>query len=427
MTEENTTGMEIAVIGMAGQFPGAKNIDEFWWNLKNGVESFTLFSDEELLEAGVDSQLMENPNYVKSCGGVLENREYFDAAFFGYKPTEAEVADPQTRIFLQCAWHALEDAAYDPGNYKGLIGLYAGSSNHFRWEALTYASGRIDALGPFAAGLHSDRDYLCSRVSYHLGLNGPAVYVKTACSTSLVAVHLAVQAILNGECDMALAGGVSVTNWGSAGYLYQEGMIVSPDGHCRAFDAKAKGTVGGDGVGVVVLKRLEEALEDQDFIHAVIKGTAVNNDGMRKIGFTAPSIDGQAAVIREALQVADVDPETVTYIETHGTGTPVGDPIEIEALKTAFAAEKKGFCGIGAVKTNIGHLDAAAGIAGLIKTVLALKHRALPPSLLFKTPNPRIDFENSPFRVNTRLSEWKTGGHPLRAGVSSFGIGGTNA
>jgi acyl transferase domain-containing protein len=427
MTTENTTGLEIAVIGMAGQFPGAIDIHQFWRNLKESVESFTFFSDRELIDAGIDPGKIKDPNYIKSCGGVLEDKEYFDAAFFGYKPTEAEVMDPQTRVFLQCAWHALEDAAYDPGSYKGLIGLYAGSSSNFRWEALTFASGAINALGQFTSSLFTQRDFLCTHVSYNLGLKGPGVYLKTTCSTSLVAVHLACQAILNGECDMALAGGVSIITWEKSGYLYQEGMIISPDGHCRAFDAEAKGTVGGEGVGTVVLKRLEEALEDRDHIYAVVKGTAVNNDGTRKIGYTAPSIDGQAGVIREAHRVADVEPGSITYVETHGTGTPVGDPIEIEALKTAFKTNKKGFCRIGSVKTNIGHLDSAAGIAGFIKTVLALKHRQVPPSLHFNTPNPKIDFDNSPFRVNATLSKWESDGYPLRAGVSSFGIGGTNA
>ncbi|HLP58991.1 MAG TPA: polyketide synthase, partial [Candidatus Deferrimicrobium sp.] len=346
------TGLEIAVIGMAGRFPGANDIHEFWQNLKNGVESFTFFTEQELLDTGVQPELIRDPNYVKSCGGVMENKEYFDAAFFGFKPTEAEIMDPQIRIFLQCTWHALEDAGYAPGTYNGLIGVYAGSSSNFRWEALTYASGRINILGPFTSSLYSHRDYLCTHVSYNLGLKGPSLYVKTACSTSLVAVHLAYQAILNGECDMALAGGVSISNGEKSGYLYQEGMIVSPDGHNRTFDARGKGTVGGEGAGVVLLKRLEEAIEDGDHIYAIVKGTAIGNDGSRKIGFTAPSIDGQADVIREAFHVANVAPESITYIEAHGTATPVGDPIEIEALKMAFKTDKRGFCAIGSVKTN---------------------------------------------------------------------------
>jgi acyl transferase domain-containing protein len=428
MTGETTnlTGLEIAVIGMAGRFPGAKNLEEFWQNLENGVESIPFFSDRELVDAGVNPGQVELPGYVKSCGSILEDKEYFDAAFFGYKPTEAEVMDPQTRVFLECAWHALEAAGYAPGTYNGLTGLYAGSSANFPWEALTFISGKAELVGEFSWGLLTDKDYLCTVAAYNLGLTGPSVFVKTACSTSLAAVHLACQAILGGECDMALAGGVSIINRQKAGYVYQEGMINSADGHCRVFDREAKGTVGGDGVGIVVLKRLEEAVDQRDYILAVIKGTAINNDGTRKIGFTAPSIQGQADVIREALHVADVEPESITYMETHGTGTPVGDPIEIEALKAAFKTDKKGFCPIGSVKSNIGHLDAAAGIAGLIKTILALKHRLLPPSLHYQAPNSKIDFDNSPFYVNTRLIPWQRQDWPLRAGVSSFGIGGTN-
>ena len=432
MNKENQTGLEIAVIGMWGRFPGAKDLGEFWNNLKNGVESITFFSDEELSESGVDPVLLEDPAYIRTSGSLLEKKDYFDAAFFGYKPVEAEIMDPQTRLFFEVSWQALEEAGYDPGAYPGLIGLYAGSAWNFQWETRVYSSDRTEALGGFAAWLLANRDNLCTLVSYNLGLKGPSVFVKTTCSTSLVAVHLAAQAILNGECDMALAGGVGVGQGEKSGYLYQEGMIQSPDGHCRAFDAQAKGTVGGEGVGIVVLKRYEEALENRDHIHAVIRGTAINNDGSRKIGYTAPSIPGQVDVIREALHVADVEPESITYIETHGTGTPVGDPIEIEALKTAFMTEadvspdKKQTCWLGSVKTNIGHLDAAAGIAGLMKTILALKHKQIPPSLHFQTPNPDIPFRDSKFSVNNRLIPWENDEYPLRAGVSSFGIGGTN-
>ncbi|MGE5343096.1 MAG: SDR family NAD(P)-dependent oxidoreductase [Candidatus Omnitrophota bacterium] len=428
MTNEHLTGMEIAIIGMDGRFPGAKDIDSFWENLTNGVESVTFFSDDELVDAGVNSDLLNNPAYVKCGGGILDDKDGFDAMFFGYTPVEAELMDPQTRLFLETAWHALEDAGYNASSYPGLIGLYAGSGYNFHWEALAYGSGRTAVLGEFASWALISRDNLCTLVSYNLGLKGPSVFVKTACSTSLVAVHLACQGILNGECDMALAGGVSVSSHRKSGYLYQEGMIVSPDGYCRAFDENARGTFSGEGVGVVLLKRLEDAQNDHDHIHAIIKGTAINNDGARKIGYTAPSIPGQVDVIRDALHVAQIEPETMTYIEAHGTGTPVGDPIEIEALKTAFKTTKKGFCPIGSVKTNIGHLDAAAGIAGLIKTVLALKHHQIPPSLHFETPNSKIDFENSPFYVNTKLSDWNPiDDLPRRAGVSSFGIGGTNA
>ncbi|MCP5102056.1 MAG: polyketide synthase, partial [bacterium] len=358
--EHNETGLEIAVIGMAGRFPGAGDIGLFWENLKHGVESLCFFADKEFEEEGIDAGLLEDPGYVKSGGGILEDKEYFDAPFFGYSAMEAELMDPQVRVFHECAWHALENAAYDPFSYSGLIGLYAGASFNFYWEALTWLYGKMEILGDFASSLLIDRDYLCTRVSYNLDLKGPGVIVKTACSTSLTAVHMACQGILNGECDMALAGGVTITRLSAGGYRYQEGMVLSPDGHCRAFDAKAQGTAGGDGAGIVVLKRLEDALRDGDYIHAVIKGTAINNDGARKAGYTAPSVMGQAEVISEALHVAEVDPESITYVETHGTGTSVGDPIEIEALKMAFNTGKKGFCKIGSVKSNVGHLDSAA-------------------------------------------------------------------
>jgi acyl transferase domain-containing protein len=288
-------------------------------------------------------------------------------------------------------------------------------------------SGKADEVGRFAAVSLANSNFLCSRIAYKLDLKGPVFAVQTACSTSLTAIDLACRGILTGQCNMALAGGISVKGLREArGYLFKEGMIRSPDGHCRAFDAKAKGTAGGEGAGVVVLKLLEEALADRDTIHAIIKGSASNNDGSRKVGYTAPSVEGQAEVIRAAHLAAEIDPESISYIETHGTGTPLGDPVEIEALKQGFGTNKKGFCLIGSVKTNVGHLDTAAGVAGFIKTVLALEHHLIPPSLHFETPNPKIDFENSPFHVNTTLKEWKRGDYPRRAGVSAFGIGGTN-
>jgi acyl transferase domain-containing protein/acyl carrier protein len=424
--EESKTGLEIAVIGMSGRFPAAKDIEQFWWNLKNGVESIVFFSEEELIEAGMDSKPITDPNYVKAFG-ILEDSEYFDSAFFEYTPSEAEIMDPQIRIFHECAWQALEDAGYCPGSYEGLIGLYAGASPNFLWEAGSLLSEKNGNIGQYAAAHLIDKDMLSLRVSYKLDLTGPAIALNTTCSTSLVALHLACQGLLNGECDMALAGGISVTKPRKEGYMYQEGMIMSVDGHCRAFDAKTKGVVGGNGAAIVVLKRLEDAAADRDTIHAVIKSSAINNDGIRKVGFTAPSVEGQAEVIKTALHMAEVEPETITYIETHGTGTALGDPVEIEGLKLAFPTDKKGICRIGSVKTNIGHLDSAAGVAGFIKTVLALKHKQIPPSLHFETPNPKIALENTPFVINRGLVEWKSNSHPLRAGVSSFGIGGTNA
>jgi acyl transferase domain-containing protein len=422
-----SSGLEIAIIGVAGRFPGAKNIDEFWENLKNGVESITFYSDEELKTAGVKPDQLKDPNYVKTRGALLENKEYFDASFFGFSAREAEAMDPQVRIFHESVWGALEHAGYALNHNDKSIGLYAGASADFDWKVLCMLSGKSELIGSFALSLLTDKDYLCTRVSYNLDLNGPSVTVKTACSTSLVAIHMACQALLNGECDLALAGGISVSPKKMSGYLYQEGMIGSPDGHCRAFDEKSKGLFPGEGVGVVFLKLLEDAIADRDFIHAVIKGTALNNDGNRKVGFTAPSVIGQAEAISMAYKVADIEPESISYIETHGTGTEVGDPIEIEALKMAFHNDKKNFCRLGSVKTNIGHLDAAAGVAGVIKTTLALKHQLIPPSLHYENPNPKIDFENSPFYVNTTLTKWESNGKPRRAGVSSFGMGGTNA
>jgi myxalamid-type polyketide synthase MxaB len=432
---------DIAIVGMSCRFPGADNIDKFWENLRHGVESISFFSDQEL--DCIDSSLLSHPNYVKA-GAVLSNIDLFDADFFGYSAKEAEIMDPQQRIFLECAWEALENAGYNPESRKELVGVYAGSS------LSTYLINNVcPSLGfspqrPFlshrlfraASDLHLEQgngsDHLPMRVSYKLGLTGPSVNVQTTCSTSLVAVHLACQSLYFGECDVALAGGVSIFVPHRLGYLYREGMILSPDGHCRAFDADARGTVFGNGAGVVVLKLLSKALAEGDSIYAVIKGSAVNNDGAHKMSYTAPSIHGQVAAISEALAVSGVDASTVGYVETHGTGTALGDPIEIAALTQAFRLSingntaKNGFCAIGSVKTNIGHLDDAAGIAGLIKTVLALKHRSIPPSLNFSRPNPNIDFASTPFYVNTKLAEWKNEAIPRRAGVSSFGMGGTN-
>ena len=427
---EEATGLEIAVVGMAGRFPGARDTGEFWENLKNGVESVSFFSDEELLAAGVRPEALSDPNYVRA-GAILEGVELFDAAFFGFNPREAETLDPQQRLFLECAWTALEDAGYAAKASGGSrIGVFAGASMNTYVFNLHANRRFIDAVGLFPVLLGNDKDYLATRVSYQLNLTGPSVVLQTACSTSLVAVHYACQSLLGGECDMALTGGVSVRVPHKSGYVYQEGGILSPDGHCRAFDARARGTVAGNGVGVVVLKRLEDAISDGDTIRAVIKGSAINNDGSLKIGFTAPRIDGQAEVIRAAQAVAGVDAATVTYIEAHGTGTALGDPIEISALAQAFnLAGVKPFCAVGSVKTNFGHLDAAAGIASLIKTVLALEHKALPPSLNFESAAPQLALEDSPFYINNRLSPWHVEGEraPRRAGVSSFGIGGTNA
>jgi acyl transferase domain-containing protein len=431
MTELENNGSlgAVAVVGMAGRFPGAADIRQLWGNLADGVESVTFFSDEELIASGIDPEVVADPAYVKA-GTLLDGADLFDAEFFNFSPRDAEILDPQHRLFLECSHHALEDAGYDPQNYDGLIGVFAGSTiGSYLTHHLTIDSDLASTIGKYQLLLGNDKDFVATRVGYKLNLKGPCLNIQTACSTSLVAVHLACQSLLNSECDIALAGGISVRFPLKTGYNYQEEGILSPDGHCRAFDAKAAGTVGGNGVGIVVLKRLSEAIANGDTVHAVILGSAINNDGSLKVGYTAPSVDGQAQVVTTAHALAGVDPSTITYIEAHGTGTLLGDPIEVKALTQAFreTTNRNGYCAIGSIKTNLGHCDAAAGVAGLIKTVLSLKHRNLVPSLHFETPNPRIDFANSPFYVNTELKEWKRNGTPLRAGVSSFGIGGTNA
>jgi acyl transferase domain-containing protein/thioesterase domain-containing protein/acyl carrier protein len=413
---------------MAGRFPGARNTSEFWKNLCDGVESISFFSDEDLERAGVDPAVLTDPRYVKAKG-VLTDADLFDASFFGMNPREAELTDPQQRLFLECAWEALESSGYDPETYEGSIGVFGGASGLDTYLLGNLFTNRdLFAAAGYQIMIANDKDFLSTRVSYKLNLHGPSISVQTGCSTSLVAVAMAFQSLLNFQCDIALAGGVSVTVPLKSGYLHREGMILSPDGHCRAFDADGQGIVPGNGTGIVVLKRLEDAIADGDQIYAVVRGVAVNNDGSHKVGFTAPSVEGQSSAIAQALAFAEVEPDAISYIEAHGTGTPLGDPIEIAALTKAFrgGTDKNGFCAIGSVKTNVGHLDPAAGVAGFIKTVLALHHKRLPPSLNFNTPNPEIDFENTPFFVNTELAEWR-GEAPLRAGVSSFGIGGTNA
>jgi acyl transferase domain-containing protein len=414
---------------MAGRFPDAPNIEQFGKNLCAGVESVTTFTDEQLLSAGVEPSLIQAPNYVKA-GILLDGVELFDAGFFGYTPREAELTDPQHRVFLECAWEALEDAGYDPDRTRLRIGVFAGTgTNSYFQNNLVSNPHLTTSLNYLQRSMATDNDYLSTRVSYKLNLKGPSLTIQTACSTSLVATHLACQSLLNGECDMALAGGVSIRIPQIAGYLYQEGSTLSSDGRCRAFDASAQGMMAGSGAGIVVLKRLADALEDGDCVRAVIRGSAINNDGAGKIGYTAPSIEGQASVIAHAQTLAGVSADEITYVEAHGTGTSLGDPIEAAALTKAFrrTSQRKGFCAIGSVKTNIGHLGAAAGIAGLIKVVLALQNRMLPPSLNFHRANPAIDFANSPFYVQQTLGGWQPTNGQRVAGVSSFGIGGTNA
>jgi amino acid adenylation domain-containing protein len=419
----------VAVIGMTGRFPDAPDLDHFWRNLKEGRESIRSFSDEELRAAGVDAARLANPSYVKA-GTVLDGIELFDASFFGLSPREAELMDPQQRLLLEGAWEAFERAGYDCQSYPGRVGVFtSGRISDYFLGNLSSNPDLMARMNPLQVLFGNDKDYLATFLSYKLNLRGPSISIQTACSSSLVAVHLASESVLNGQCDMALAGGVAVNLPQKSGYLYLEGGVLSPDGHCRAFDSRAAGTIFGSGLGLVVLKRLENALADGDTVLAVLRGSAVNNDGSLKVGFSAPSESGQAGVIAEAFEVAGVHPESISYIEAHGTGTQLGDPIEIAALTRVFHARtrKRGFCAIGSVKTNLGHLEPAAGVTGLIKTVLMLEHKILPPSLNFERPNPNIDFENSPFFVNTRATEWLADGQPRRAGVSSFGMGGTNA
>jgi len=441
---ENIRGLKIAIVGMSGRFPGAENVDEFWQNIIDKEESIRFYTNEELLQAGVPKNLVNDPNYVPAKGAI-KNPKGFDAAFFGYTPRDAQITDPQHRLFLECAHEALEDAACVPDKFKGQIGVYAGTGiNNYLTNHISAHQSLVNSVGDYPVMIGNDKDFLSNRVSYKLNLNGPAMVIQTACSTSLVAIHTACQALINEECDAALAGGVSLGKLDDEGYLYKEGMIMSPDGHCRAFDEKAKGTVLGQGAGVVLLKRLDDALKDNDHIYAVIKGSGINNDGAAKSGYTAPSIEGQAKAVMLAHASANVSPQQISYIEAHGTGTPIGDPIEIEGLNFAFrhsaSMDRTGtntarkehsrttrYCAIGSVKSNIGHMDAASGVAGLIKAAKALEQTVLPPSLHFDNENPKINFDRTPFYVNTQTIPWPDQVGPRHAGVSSFGIGGTNA
>ncbi|WP_426746181.1 amino acid adenylation domain-containing protein [Myxococcus faecalis] len=415
---------DIAIIGMSGRFPGAATLDAFWRNLVEGVESVGTFTDDELRAAGVSEPAFRDPRYVRASA-VMEDFDAFDADFFSLTPREARSLDPQQRVFLECSWEALEHAGYPPGAGDAVVGVYAGKSvSHYRYPYPDLTR----PLSFFQDLVSQDKDFLATQTSYKLDLRGPSLNLQTACSTSLVAVSTACDALLDGRCDMALAGGVAIKVPHKVGYLYEEGSIFSKDGHCRPFDARASGTLPGSGAGVVVLKRLKRALADGDRVLAVIKGSAINNDGHRKVGFMAPGVEGQSDVVRRAHQRAGIDPRSISYVEAHGTGTAMGDPIEVAALTRAFGEQAESrSCALGSVKSNIGHLDSAAGIAGLIKVVLSLQHRTLAPSLHFEAPNPRIDFEHSPFFVVDKATPWNVASGPRRAGVSSFGIGGTNA
>jgi phthiocerol/phenolphthiocerol synthesis type-I polyketide synthase E len=406
----------IAVIGMSCRFPGGGDPEQFWANLVEGVDSVTRYPNRPAAT-----------REYTPARGVLTDPEWFDAGYFGYSPRDARIISPQHRVFLECAVEALESAGYDPDRHPGTIGVYAGGTETYYGHLLRGQRDQIPGMTDWEILIGTATDFLVSRIAYKLGLRGPAVTVQAACATSLVAVHTATHALMSGDCDIALAGGVAI-HVPQKDSPYVQGGIISADGKCRTFDAAADGTVGSDGAGLVVLKRLDDALNDGDHIHAVIRGTAINNDGADRVGYTAPSATGQASVIRDAHEIAGVDPDTITLIEAHGTATPLGDPIEITALTEAFrdSTDRVGYCAIGSVKTNIGHTDAAAGVAGLIKAVLAVEHGIIPASLHFTEPNPRIPFEGSPFRVADRTRKWETDGIPRRAGVSSFGIGGTN-
>ena len=419
---------EVAVIGYAGRFPGAGDVGQYWSNLREGVESIRSFSSAELASVGMGAEALRDPDYVR-VGAPLAGLDGFDAGFFGISPREAAIMDPQQRFFLECAWEALEHAGYAPGTFGGSTGVFAGSGpNSYLIHNLLSDAELVRKDGIFLLRhTGNDKDVLATRVSYQMNLHGPSLNVQTACSTSLVAVHLACQSLLHLDCDLALAGAVSIEMPHAIGYQYRQNEIQSHDGHCRSFDANATGTVFGSGIGIVVLKRLPEAIAAGDTIHAVIKGTAVNNDGSRKVGFLAPSAEGQVEVINEALGAAGVEPATVDYIETHGTGTPIGDPIELSALDQVFARRTRPLR-IGAVKTNIGHCDTAAGMAGLLKTILALQHRQIPATLHFQALNPLVDARTTKLQVVDRLTDWAAkADSPRRAGVTSLGIGGTNA
>jgi acyl transferase domain-containing protein/acyl carrier protein len=429
MSRENQVDLEVAVIGMAGRFPGAQSVDAFWRNLRSGVESIRDLSEDELQTAGVDREILADPRLVRRAAD-LQDADLFDAGLFGFSPREAELMDPQFRVFLEDAWAALENAGYLSERHDARIGVFAGAGPNSYLLNNVYSNPQAaQSVGAFQTSIGNERDYLATHVSYRLDLRGPSLAIQTACSTSLVAVHLACQSLLSHECDVALAGGVSVSVPQTWGYLYEEGGIASPDGRCRAFDEAASGCVKGNGSALVVLRRLADALRDGDTIRAIIKGSAVNNDGTMKVGFTAPSDEGQAGVIAEALAAAGVEPSAISYVEAHGTGTTLGDPVELAALARAFGSPsgRSRRCAIGSVKTNVGHLDAAAGVAGLIKTILALENREIPPSLHFQRPNPKMNLASTPFYVNAELRSWTADGGPRRAGVSSFGIGGTNA
>ncbi len=425
----------IAVVGMAARLPGANTLSAFWDNLVRGEESIVSLAEDDLLAEGIPEKTLANHAYVRRAA-LMDGIDEFDADFFGFTPQGARSTDPQHRLFLQTAFHAIEDAGYDPGEIEGSVGVYATSTtsgyllhNIMSNRDPNVVMGQGITFDMVELSMQNDKDYLATKVAHAFNLRGPALSVQTACSSALVAVHLACQSILNGECELALAGGASLRIPHHVGYWYAPGSMVSPTGHCRPFDARSDGTIFGSGVGVVVLKALQEALDDGDRIHAVIRGSALNNDGGTKMTYAAPTAAGQADVIAEAHAIAEVDASEISYVEAHGTGTPLGDPIEIEGLRQAFEVSEEtrsGPCYVGSVKSNIGHLESAAGIAALIKTILCLKHRAIPATLHYSSPNPELYIDKGPFKIRTEYGPWEWDG-VLRAGVSAFGVGGTNA
>lgn len=420
-----TDSFDIAIVGMACRFPDANNPEEFWQNLISGKESIKRFSKEELLSNGYKEEDVFNPNFV-AAKAVLGDYKKFDNHLFGYLKDEVDKMDPQCRLLHECCWHALEDAAYIQRKDTETVGLFAGAAANIPWIS-NQLKRNLSPAEYFDVVNWNLPESIITRTGYRMGLKGPVVAVHTACSTSLVAIHTACQSILSGDCDLALAGGVSLTLPQESGYLYQQGMVRSADGHCRPFDISSNGTVGGSGAGILLLKPLDRAIEDNDNIHAVIKGSAINNDGERKVGFTAPSVQGQAEVIANAQMLAGVKPDDISYIECHGTATELGDPIEVSALTKVFGDINQ-VCMLGAVKSNIGHLDEAAGVAGIIKTVMSLKHKKLAPTLHYNEPNEKLHIEETPFKVVNRPMAWTSPESKRRiAGVSSFGIGGTNA
>ena len=426
-SESEDPKQSVAVVGMACRFPGAQDVKQFWENLKQGVESISTFTDEELKAVGVSPELLGNKNYIKRKG-ILSDIELFDYSFFGYSPNEAKLIDPQQRLFLECVWEALESAGCSSKKYSGIISIYGGMADStYFLNNLLKNSSITKSLSGIQRRIATGMSTLATQAAYRLDLKGAGINMNTACSTSLVLVAEAYRSLIDYETDVAIAGAVAIDIPQTSGYLAQEGDIVSLDGFVRAFDADANGTVFSNGVGAVILKRLEDAIQDGDHIYACIRGYGLNNDGADKTGYSTVSIEGQASCIASPLSFSGVSADTLGYVEAHGTGTALGDPVEVTALSEAFRrdTERNQFCALGSVKTNIGHTDIAAGMASLIKTILAVKEGCIPPTLHYQQPNPHIDFEHSPFYVNTNLIGWKTDQGPRRAGVSAFGIRGT--